>query len=196
MIRRMMKRDEGERGVALIEFSLVFVFLLMLALGAFEYGMVFRDWLSVTIASREGGRVAASAADYGQADCVVLEATAGALQSFHTGIVTRVDIYKSDNRGAYAVGGKRDSYRPLLASDNPASLSLVACGSSQWVVLNANWAPNTRINTTGSADWIGVRVTFDHDWITNFLWWSGTVTFSDDAVFRLEPPAPTTTAGP
>jgi hypothetical protein len=29
-----------------------------------------------------------------------------------------------------------------------------------------------------------------HEWYTDFLWWTGTVDFSDDAVFRMEPPAP------
>jgi hypothetical protein len=38
--------------------------------------------------------------------------------------------------------------------------------------------------------WGGVRVEFEHTWYTNFLWWTGTIDFSDDAVFRLEPPAP------
>jgi len=38
--------------------------------------------------------------------------------------------------------------------------------------------------------WVGVRIEFEHEWFTNFLWWTGTVDFSDDAVFRMEPPAP------
>jgi len=74
----------------MVEFALVFGFLMTLALGAFEYGMAFRDWLSVTISSREGGRVAASAANYGDADCVILEAATGALQSLTSGEVSEV----------------------------------------------------------------------------------------------------------
>ena len=35
-----------------------------------------------------------------------------------------------------------------------------------------------------------MRVKFQHEWLTNFLWWSGTVDFEDDAVFRMEPPDP------
>lgn len=187
---RPFRKEGEERGSTLVEFSLVAGLLLMLALGAFEYGMVFRDWLSVTIASREGGRVAASAANFGQADCVILEATAGALQSLTSGDIEEVEIFKSDASGSYpgASSSFTRRYSPFVAGD-PA---LVACASTQWNAehLGSNWEPNDRVNTSGSADWIGVRVSFEHTWITNFLWWDGTVDFADDAIFRLEPPAP------
>lgn len=188
--RRPLRGKSNDRGSTLVEFSLVFGLLLTLALGAFEYGMVFRDYLSVTIASREGGRVAASAANFGQADCVILEATAGALQSLNSGEIEEVHIYKSDTTGSYpgASSSFTRRYSPFVAGD-PA---LVACASTQWNAehLGSNWEPNDRVNTAGSADWIGVRVSFQHTWITNFLWWNGTVNFADDAIFRMEPPAP------
>ena len=174
----------------MVEFSLIFGFLLMIALGAFEYGMVFRDWLSVTIASREGGRVAASAANFGNADCVILEAATGALQSFTSGEVSEVHIYKSDTTGSYPGAGSSLTrrYTPYQVGDP----SLVACDTLDWNAehLGSSWDPLDRVNTSGSADWIGVRVDFEHTWLTNFLWWTGTIDFSDDAVFRMEPPAP------
>jgi TadE-like protein len=186
---RAGRRDRDE-GAALVETALVLTLLLMLALGAFEYGMVFRDWLSVTIASREGGRVAASAANFGQADCVILEAAAGALQSLTSGEIDQVEIYKSSATGSYPGSNSAFNrrYSPFVAGDP----SLVACTSTNWNAehLGGSWAPNLRVNATGTADWIGVRVDFEHDWITGFLWWDGTINFSDDAVFRMEPPAP------
>ncbi len=189
---RLRRREEDERGAALIEFALVFTLLLTIALGAFEYGMVFRDWLSVTVAAREGGRVAASAATFGQADCVVLEATAGALQSLNSGTLREVHIYRSSASGSYPGAGSAFTrrYRP----GQPGDVGLIACsGGSEWfpLQLGASWAPAARNNSGVNADWIGVRVTFDHDWITGFLWWTGTASFTDDAIFRMEPPAPT-----
>jgi TadE-like protein len=186
---RAGRRDRDE-GAALVETALVLTLLLMLALGAFEYGMVFRDWLSVTIASREGGRVAASAANFGQADCVILEAAAGALQSLTSGEISEIEIYKSSATGSYPGSNSAFNrrYSPFVSGDP----SLVACSSTNWNAehLGGSWAPNLRVNATGAADWIGVRVNFAHDWITGFLWWTGTINFSDDAIFRLEPPAP------
>jgi TadE-like protein len=191
------RRDSDERGATLVEASLILTLMLMLALGAFEYGMVFRDWLSVTIASREGGRVGASAANFHDSDCVILEAVTGALQSLTSGDVSQVHIYKSSTTGTYpgANSSVTNRYRPATAADTS---SLVVCGSSTWVELHngGSWEPDDRLNTAGSADWIGVRVEFDHEWLTNFLWWNGTVHFSDDAIFRMEPPGPTTTVAP
>jgi hypothetical protein len=180
---------DGEKGTTLIEFSLIFMFLMMIALGAFEYGMAFRDWLSVTVATREGGRVAASAANNGDADCVILEAATGALQSLQTGQVRFVHIYKSDISGSYPVS---NSYTRIYRPATPTDLDLVACSGSDWVAVNlgTNWDPEDRVNDTGTADWIGVRIEFQHTWQTNFLWWNGTVDWDDDAVFRMEPPAP------
>lgn len=188
-IRHPWRGDEGEKGTTLIEFSLIFGFLMMIALGSYEYGMAFRDWLSVTVASREGGRVAASAANYGNADCVILEAATGALQGFQTGVVEKVHIYKSSATGSYPASNSLTRiYRP----STPADLNLVVCNGSTWVAINlgSNWTPAKRINATGTADWIGVRIEFRHNWQTNFLWWNGSVLWSDDAVFRMEPPAP------
>ncbi|HSJ83344.1 MAG TPA: TadE family protein [Acidimicrobiia bacterium] len=173
----------------MVEFSLIFGLLLTIALGAFEYGMLFRDWLSVTIAAREGGRVAASAANYGDADCVILEAATGALQSLESGGVLEVHIYRSDETGSYP--GTGSSLTRRYSPFQPGDPSLVACLGSEWNAehLGSNWDPNDRVSAAG-IHWIGVRIEFQHEWFTNFLWWSGTVDFSDEAVFRMEPPAP------
>lgn len=188
--RRLFSRNRDERGASLIEFSLVFGILMMIALGAFEYGMAFRDWLTVTMAAREGGRVAASAANHGDADCVILEAATGALQSFDTGEVSFVHIYKSDTNGTYPGSS---SFTRVYRPATPADISLVQCqGGSTWVAINlgSSWDPEDRVNDEEDADWIGVRIEFEHQWQTGFLWWNGTVDWDDDAVFRMEPPAP------
>ena len=173
----------------MVEFAFIFLFLLMLALGAFEYGMALRDWISVTISTREGARVAASAANYQAADCVVLEATAGALQSFRSGQISRVHIYKSDEDGGYPDGDNSLSavYRPTGMGDTPVP----ECPF--WTVHDpaSNWEPVDRVSPSGGDPfWIGVRLEYAHPWYTNFLWWSGTVNWSDDAVFKIEPPPP------
>ncbi len=175
----------------MVEFALLFGVLLMLAIGAFEYGMVFRDSLTVTTAAREGGRVAASTASYGDADCVILEAAAGALQSLNSGTVDEIHIYKSDPTGNYpgSVSSLTVRYAPFSGPGVPP----LTCGSgSEWQTFGGggSWAPANRVNTLGDADWIGVRINYDHNWFTNFLWWNGTFALSDDAVFRIEPPAP------
>lgn len=192
---RLWRRRKHEDGAAMVEFAAVFGLLLVIALGAFEFGMLFRDWLSVTVSAREGARVAASAGTFPDADCVILDAAAGALQDLSSGSVQFISIYRaSDGTNPISTSypgnasGFTRRYQP--AGNQVPDLT---CGSgSPWIVVNTggSYAPANRDNEGDLADWIGVRVEFDHEWLTGFLWWDGTVSFADDAVFRLEPPAP------
>lgn len=194
-MRRLGNRHRaGDKGTAVVEFSVVFGLLLVICLGAFEYGMAFRDWLSVTVSAREGARVGASASAYGQADCVILEAAAGALQSLESGTLEEVHIYRSDSSGSYP--GSNSPFNRRYSPFQTGDPNLVACAGSNWNAehLGGNWDPSNRTNTGTNADWIGVRVEFDRQWITDFLWFSGTASYADDAIFRMEPPAPTTTS--
>lgn len=179
-----------DRGVTLVEFSILMSLLLIVSLGAFEYGMVFRDSLVVSTAAREAGRVGASTANYGDADCVILEAAAGALQSLESGAVDEIHIYRSSATGSIPTLNSPEMrrYSPFVNGDP----SLVACQGSDWNAehLGGSWDPDDRVNTEGAADWIGVRIAYDHSWRTGFLWWAGTMNLTDDSVFRIEPPTP------
>lgn len=188
MRRILLPKD---RGVSLIEFAILLPLLLLIALGAFEYGMLFRDSLTVSTAAREAGRVAASSANYGDADCVILEAAAGALQSLGTGELEEVHIYKSDTSGAIPLDNASTMrrYSPHQIGDPPP---LTCTSGSEWTVehLGGAWDPDDRVNDPSNADWIGVRVKYHHTWLTDFAMWSGSAPLEDDAVFRIEPPAP------
>lgn len=180
--REIPETPDDERGTALIETALVLSLLLMIALGAFEYGMAMRDWLAVTQSTREGVRLAAVSGNYTDADCLILEATAGALQSLSGGNTREVWIYKSDDVGT--VTNQRQRYRPATASDTS---QLLNCNNTSWVRLQNSWRSSLRDNRGEDRDWIGVQVNFDYDWITGFLWWSGTASWTDNAVMHMEP---------
>jgi hypothetical protein len=138
--------------------------LLVLALGAAEWGMGLQDWLSATAGSRAGARVGAAAGDTNNADCVILEAAAGAVRDIN-GAVLEIWVYDSDVAGTI---GARQRYRPALPGDLPG---FIRC--STWFALEENWPESTRDNDGATRDWIGVRVVFDHDWLTGFAWFSG-----------------------
>lgn len=186
---RRLRTLAQDRGAALIETALVLGLLLMIAIGAFEYGMAFREWLSVTNATREGARLAAQAGDFvnpsnpddENADCLILEATAGALRSLDASQVARVTIFESDESGTFTTNQQR--YRPSVSGDSPA---LLRCNGG-WFSLGGNWPPSARDNDGSVRDWIGVRLEFRHEWITGFLWWNGEVTWTDDTIMRMEP---------
>ena len=73
--------------------------LLPLMIGTIEFGFGFRDWLSVSSATREGARVGSAAGDNSNADCVILEATAGALTAVSDDQVQEVWVFESDTSG-------------------------------------------------------------------------------------------------
>jgi len=171
----------SEKGTTLVEFSFIFMMMMVLAIGSFEWGMGFRDRLAVSQAVREGARVGAAIGDDSQADCLILEASAGALSSIGGKEVKEVWIYKSSKTGVVSI--ERQRYRPKVGGDNPA---LLACGAG-WYKIQQDWVPENRDVKGENRDWIGVRVVLDHQWKTNFLWWNGTVEWQESVVFHFEP---------
>ena len=153
----------------------------MIAIGAFEWGMGFRDRLSVSQSVREAGRVGAAIGDGTGADCRILEAGAGALAAIGGNDVKEVWIYESDVNGT--VGSFQQRYRPAAATDDPATL---VC-SGGWYPIQQTWPASARDNNGPVRDWLGVQVILDHEWKTDFLWWQGTVEWREDVVFHLEP---------
>jgi Flp pilus assembly pilin Flp len=170
-----MKRFRTDRGVAAVETAMILGLLLLVAIGSVEWGLGLRDWLSASAGTREGARVGAAAGNEGGADCVILEATAGAIRDIH-GAVVQVWIYRSDASGTV---GPSQQYRPFVSGDNSAFLR---CGT--WYLLQSNWPESVRDNQGATRDWIGVRVVFDHDWMTGYGVFSGSICDRGTAVGR------------
>lgn len=177
MILRL-RREEG--GSALVETAIVLSLLMVLSIGAFEWGMAFRDWLSVSSATREGARVAASAGTIGTADCAILEATAGSLLSIDDSRIQFVDIYQADTSGDPTAQLQR--YRPRSPDDAEGSL---VC--ENWFPITIAYPPVSRDNIGAERDWVGVRLEFTHTWKTGLFWWTGGVTWSDRTIILMEP---------
>ena len=171
----------SDRGASLLEMALVLPLLVSLLIGMAEFGIGFRDWLSITTATREGVRVGAAAGNDIDADCFILEASAGALVSVPLEDVQELWIFKADNNGNPT--GSKQRYRPSNPSD---PVSILECNGG-WVRTENNWPSTTRNVTTGNLDIMGIRVIFNHTWITNFGPFNGTATWTDDAIMRLEP---------
>lgn len=173
-----------DRGTAAIEMALALVVLLMIAIGTYEFGSAFIDRNAMANAAREGARAGSAAGDYDlggsdTADCVVIEAAAGALQGMEGNTVRELWIFQSDSSGT--VSGTRQVYRRPTGSE---SVDLV-CAGGGWHRASNAWPPMTR--TLGSNQWLGVRLIVDHTWKTGFLMWDGQATWEEDVVMRLEP---------
>jgi hypothetical protein len=176
-----------DRGTAAVEMAIALLVLLLIVIGTYEYGTAFVDRNAMANAAREGARAGTAAGDFdppgpnNDADCIVIEAAAGALQGMEGNVVRELWIYRSDDSGA--VTEARQVYRRPIGSD---TVDLVCAGGNWSRQFNA-WPPTNR--ELGSNQWLGVKLIVDHTWKTGFAIWNGTTTWEEDVVMRLEPSA-------
>lgn len=179
MFRFLRQRDEG---TSMLEFAIVLPVLMLILIGLAEFGLGFRDMLTVNSASREGARVASAVGDDSSADCVAIEAAAAALIGVDIDDVQQVWIFKADASGD-PIPGVRQVYRPKTTADDAATL---LC-SAGWVQIENGYPPSTRSVVSSNLDLLGVRVIFTHKWATQFPPFTGQETWTADTIMRLEP---------
>ena len=83
---RLTHRTREERGQSLVEFALVVPLLLTVMFAIFEVGIVFKNWLTVTHAARDGARAAAVARMTG--DCASRGASVARSSATGAGLVS------------------------------------------------------------------------------------------------------------
>lgn len=185
----MFHKRSDERGAVAIETALIVGLLVLIAIGAFEYGMAFRSSLGVAASSREGARVGAS---FGKglttgpgslydADCRIIEAAAAALASATDNEVVRIRIAKHDP--ASGTDSLFNTYRPFVEGTDMAAQR--RC--STWFEEFHTWDENNRDNVGEDRDWLKVEVEYRHFWITGFLWWNGSMNWKNSSTMRVEP---------
>jgi hypothetical protein len=177
-----MRRRQRESGAVAIEAALVTGLLVLIVIGAFEYGMAFRSWFGLAASSREGARVGASVGPLTDADCRIVEAAAAALSSTADNEVVRVRVFQYDPVNGTETGNF-NSYRPV-DPDTPDD-AILRCGN--WWQEVYGWSETSRVNTGVNRDWLGVEVDYLHSWITGLFWWRGEVQWSNQSIMRVEP---------
>lgn len=178
MMRSLRAREDG---AAIVEFAFVVPVMLLLVVGLAEFGLGFKDMLSVSSATREGARVASAIGNDGAADCVIVEAAAASLSGIDVDDVRELWVYKAAADGSPT--GARQVYRPAVGTDDPA---ILVC-SDGWVQLESGYPPAGRNITVGNLDLIGIRIIFDHTWATQVPPFTGSETWTDDTIMRMEP---------
>lgn len=164
----------GEGGAATFEMAIAFPILLVLAVGAAELGFAIVDWLAVSNATREGARVGSSVGNHPAADTTILDSVGEALAGLENSDVLKVEIFKA------AADGSVIDPTHLLNEYTPDGVGGWSCTNG------CPWFPTGRSVSVTSLDRLGVRVSFQHDWVTGLLP-LGAGLWSDDAVMRLEP---------
>jgi hypothetical protein len=200
------RTNEGDRGAALVEMAIALPLLILLVFGILEFGIAFRDRLTVSSATQSAGRVTAALGNQDDADIATLQAieqSLGLLSGSVGDVVKHVQIWKSNGSG-----------QPVTACSAPGA----GGGNCNWYVYTpettCNWTPcpdpavsdpppygggfvpagrDVTLDDDGLTT-AGVTVLFSHDWITSVLPVADVVCdplgndcWSDSALFRLEP---------
>ena len=194
------KRD---RGAAMVEMAIVLPLFVLLVFGLIEFGLLFRERLTIASATSSAARTGATMGARAEADIRILEALeAGLYDQVNTDVLIRVDIFRANpttgaktsdvNRYAY-IGGGGCKWSPC---PDPALFSPPTYGSP------SDWGDPALRDTSldpggGGLDVLGVEVVYHHDTVTDIVPFLDR-DLTERALVRLEPDVfgTTTTSGP
>ncbi|MFQ5516430.1 MAG: TadE/TadG family type IV pilus assembly protein [Acidimicrobiia bacterium] len=175
------RRARGEEGAALVEFAIVAPLLIMLVVGMAEFGLVFKDRLSVSAATQAGARVGSTLGTDDGADYAILEAVRANISgNIDLDRVTSVEIFEDLGGGTI---GQSNSYVP-----DTGACGWSPCPQPPSPNYGGSWDPAGRDDALPGLDVLGVRINYQHDWITSVLpFMSSPANFSETARVRIEP---------
>ncbi len=175
-------RRTRDRGATLIEAAIVFPLLFLTIFAIAEFGLAFKDWLTVSHATREGARAGATFGDDIAADYLILNEVgrhlgAASITIQNARIYNAITGLGTDYQytpGANCAGVDCCDWTPC---PNPA------LPTPPYVV--PLWDPQNRDVAAPSTDTLGVSVTYDHKWITGLF--AGVSTYTSRVEYHLEP---------
>jgi hypothetical protein len=192
MYRIRRGRQGRDRGATLVEAAIAYGVLFLALFAVVEFGLAFKDWLSVSHATREGARAGATFGDDLSADILVLDGVEDSLLPQGLKAGDQVRIFRANNPSPSE--STTYSYAPNFDCSDPMSMFPPGdcCNWSpcpEFGRLNYSipgWSPQDRDITAPITDRIGVSIQFTHRWITGFIG-TGTLNFTATTDFQLEP---------
>lgn len=158
----------------MVEFAMVAVLLFTILFGIVEFGLAFRDRLTVANATQSSARVVASMGADEQSDFAALQALAADLETLPSAgvdIINSVDIFLADGSGNPAgnctTGNLCNRY--LYWPGFTATCDWNPCPDADAGYGGWDWAPADRDVELPDLEVIGVEVHFSHEWVTGFL---------------------------
>jgi hypothetical protein len=174
-----------ERGAVMVEMAIVVPILVLLVFGMLEFGLAFKDKLTMAHAVNQATRNATVLGTDARADFEILNAfEAGMVGAVGIDSVIHVDIFRADANGnpvawdRYTPDGTTCGWAPCPDPDNFAGYGVPA-----------NYPPcsrDTELDDIDGVDTIGIQVAYQHSWITGVLGLSSE-TWHETARGRMEP---------
>ncbi|HJS72038.1 MAG TPA: TadE/TadG family type IV pilus assembly protein [Acidimicrobiia bacterium] len=190
-------RDAGrnkERGATLVEAAVVYLLLFLSLFAIIEFGMAFKDWLSVSHGSREGARAGATFGQDPASDILILREVEGVMSPIGFPSGSEVRIYNASPGGVWAGTGTDYQYAPGTGCASSVSPALPGCCDwspcpepGRTTFASPVWPTNQRIVEAPHTDRIGVEVTYFHNWLTGFFNDGQPSDFTTATEFQLEP---------
>jgi TadE-like protein len=190
---RQNQDEDEDRGATLVEAAIAYGLLFLTLFAVVEFGLAFKDWLSVSQSSRAGARAAATFGNDPSTDILVLRDVEGTLAPIGLNSGDKVRIFDASLGGAgttytYAPGTECDTAGSWTGTPNPlpACCDWTPCPElGRPTYTTPIWDPADRDITAPVTDRVGVEIQFTHNWATGFF---GTTTdFTTSTDFQIEP---------
>lgn len=194
---RRRRRADGERGALMVEMAIVAPLLALVIAGVLEFGLAWRDNLTVANAGRAGVRTVSRGGDDRLADYETLQSVRGALNSIDPGLIDYLVIYESTT----ADGGPSPTCAAGSTSTVPGERCNVYSASDLSTLVPADFTGTTDCSTAPDRffcpvtdretdfdigpGYVGVHLSVNRDFITGAF--PGSITITDHSVMRLEP---------
>lgn len=168
-----------ERGATLVEMAVIFPLLLLVTISIFEFGMAFKDHLTVTQAVRDGTRMLSAKGDDLDADCAAIErALHTMMATLDVNQISEFQVFEANTNGTQNTANT-NSYTYLGGDPNDCA---------NWYATVA-WPPGERQVVAGSVplDIVGLRIVYDTAWATGIPPFTGSFTVDRSSISRIEP---------
>jgi len=131
--RRLLRASRNQRGAVLVEAAMVFMILFTIVFGIVEFGLQFKDSLTVTSAVRAGVRSASAATRNSSYNIIAVNSVVAAQSALGGNEPQTLWIYKADPATGYAVG---DSPAGSFTSCTYCEQYTWDTGTSTWTCIN------------------------------------------------------------
>jgi Flp pilus assembly protein TadG len=181
-------RGSRERGAALVEMAVVLPLLILLVFGMVEFGLLFREKMTVASAATSAARTGATMGNREAADIRILQALeAGLYDQVDASVIISVDIFR-----AVTATGVKTGDANTYVYDPTTTCIWVPCPDplDPGYVVPSLWNPVDRDATLdpggGGLDVLGVEILYFHTAVTGLI--PGVEReLTERALVRLEP---------
>jgi hypothetical protein len=197
MTRLRRRRARGDRGAALVEAAFITPVFALLIFGILEFGLTFRDYLTVANVSRDSGRAASAYGDDLYADYNIIQVAQQSAKGFRPNEIQRLIVFDAGSVNGSISNASHPAHSCLTrtiglagvcnvydAADLATAKTSFGCKSTE--DLDRFWCPSDReVRASGPPDYVGVYVRARHDFITG-LFGPG-MNLTDEIIMRIEP---------